>query len=302
VSARSRFPAKKTACAPLALLAAAFLACASAQAAPADAPRGADRLEQLDPATVAFVLGNVQFVLLHELAHLVIHEKDVPIIGPEETAADYIAATVLILGEQLDDDAKDRAIRSLLAAAEAFSLSWQMGSELGSQVRYWGAHALSIQRYHQIICLLYGSNPEVFNDLPGRVGMPNVRKLDCSTEFARAARSTQWLLNQYGRQEGDPAGAEIGVSYAATDTLVTSRLLDEVQKASVLENTIRRFSERFTLDRPMTVVARHCRQPESAWVPESRELVICHELLEGLYQLSLRRDSAVALGTGRIGD
>ena len=285
-----------------ALLFATLLACAAVRAAAADTPRGADRLEQIDPATVNFVLGNVQFVLLHELAHLVIHEKDVPIIGPEETAADYIATTVLILGERLDDDAKERAIRSLLAAAEAFSLSWQMGSELGTQVRYWGAHALSIQRYHQIICLLYGSNPEIFIDLPGRVGMPNVRKLDCSTEFARAARSTRWLLEQYGRHEGDPPGAEIRFVYAPTDTLVTSRLLDEVRKSGVLERTIQRFNERFALDRPMTVVTRNCRTPESAWLPESRELLICHELLEGLYQLSLRRDSAVARGGPGQGD
>lgn len=278
----------------IALLLAVFLVCMADRSAAAGAPRGAERLEQLDPATVSFVLGNVQFVLLHELAHLVIHEKDVPIIGPEETAADYIAATVLILGEQLDDAAKERAIRSLLAAAEAFALSWQMGSELGTQVRYWGAHALSIQRYHQIICLLYGSNPEVFNDLPGRVGMPNVRKLDCSTEFARAARGTQWLLREFGRQDSGPPGAEISMRYSAADTLVTSRLLEEVRKAEVLENTIGRFKERFALEQPMTIVVRHCRQPESAWVPESRELLICHELLEGLYQLSLRRESAVA--------
>jgi hypothetical protein len=300
VNPESRIPGSRGAGLILALLAAALLSFRPAHAAPAETPRGADRLEQLDPATVSFVLGNVQFVLLHELAHLVIHEKGVPIIGPEETAADYIAATVLILGERLDEPAKERAIQSLLAAAEAFSLSWQMGSELGTQVRYWGAHALSIQRYHQIICLLYGSNPEVFNDLPGRVGMPNLRKLDCSTEFVRAARGTQWLLEQYGRHDGDPRGAEISISHAATDTLVTSRLLEEVRKSGVLERTIQRFSERFTLERPLTVVTRHCRAAESAWISESRELLICHELLEGLYQLSLRRESAVAhRGAGR---
>jgi hypothetical protein len=293
VNPENPIPGSRVAGLTLTLLA-TLLCFSPARSAPAEPPRGADRLEQLDAATVSFVLGNVQFVLLHELAHLVIHEKDVPIIGPEETAADYIAATVLILGQRLDEPAKERAVQSLLAAAEAFSLSWQMGSELGTQVRYWGAHALSIQRYHQIICLLYGSNPEIFNDLPGRVGMPNLRKLDCSTEFLRAARGTQWLLEQYGRRDGDPRGAEISVNYEPTDTLVTSRLLEEVQKAGVLERTIERFRERFTLGQPMTVVTRHCRQAESAWLSQSRELLICHELLEGLYVLSLRRESAVA--------
>lgn len=266
--------------------------CAAAPPAVPDA--GQTPPGPLDPASLAFVLGNLQFVLLHEFAHLVIHEKDVPIIGPEETAADYIAATVLILGERLDEAGKERAIQFLLAAAEAFSLSWQMGSELGTQVRYWGAHALSIQRYHQIICLLYGSNPEVFNDLPGRVGMPNVRRLDCSTQFARAARSTQWLLGQYGRAPGQPAGAEIEIRYQAPDTQITERLVNAVREARLLENSVDRFRERFALAQPLSVNVRACRQPESAWLPEQRELVICHELLQGLYQLGLRRDSALA--------
>jgi hypothetical protein len=247
-----------------------------------------------DPETRSFVLGNVQFILLHELAHLVIQEKDVPIIGPQETAADYIAATVLILGERMDDAARQRAIDSVLATAEAFALSWQMGTELGNQVHYWSAHALSVQRYHQVICLLYGSNPEVFNDLPGKVGMPNPNKLGCSTEFARAAHATKWLLRRFGRPDGAAPGAPVAIRYEEADTIVSRRLLEEVRKAGILEKTMKRFTDRFALEKPMEVVVRRCRRAESAWLPDQRELVLCHELLEGLYQLSLHRRSAVA--------
>lgn len=260
----------------------------------ADEVEGADLPGQLDSGTVKFVLGNVEFVLLHELAHLVIHEKDIPILGPEETAADTIAATVLILGERLDQAERQRAISYVLAAAEAFALAWQMGSELGAQVHYWGVHALDIQRYHHIICLLYGSNSEIFNDLPGRAGMPNVRKLDCSFEFERAAKATQWLLREYGRKPDEPLGDPIAIRYGEPDTLVSQRLLQEIKEAGTLENTLRHFRDRFTLSRPMTVVMRRCRQAESAWLPEQRELVVCYELLEGLYQLSRRRAAPIA--------
>jgi hypothetical protein len=50
----------------------------------------------LDPERVTFVLGNVEFALLHELAHLVIGELDLPILGPEEQAADYLATMTLL--------------------------------------------------------------------------------------------------------------------------------------------------------------------------------------------------------------
>src|SRR5690606_117958 len=48
--------------------------------------------ELFDSTPEEFVVANAQFVLMHELAHLVIDEKSVPILGPEESAADYIAA------------------------------------------------------------------------------------------------------------------------------------------------------------------------------------------------------------------
>jgi hypothetical protein len=274
---------------------AATLLIAGSAAVQANPPRGAERLQHLDPQTITFLLGNVQFILLHELAHLVIHEKNVPIIGPEEHAADYVAATVLILGERLDEQERERAVAYLLAAAEAFSLAWDMGSDLGREVRYWGAHALSIQRYHQIVCLLFGSHPETFNELPARVGMPNESKIGCSTEFERAAKSTQWLVSEFGRAPGEPLGAPVRIHYEQPDTLVSMRVVEELRAAGILENTMRRFQDRFALDEPVGVSVRRCRRPESAWVPEDRELVICHELLESIYQLSLRRPAETQL-------
>ena len=47
--------------------------------------------------------------------------------------------------------------------------------------------------------------------------------------------------------------------------------------------------ERFTIEQPLTMAMRRCGQAEAAWLPQSRELVICYELLDALYLLGLRR-------------
>src|SRR5512138_2136407 len=73
------------------------LACAAAPGtvrAQSSADSDVTKLFQSTPEE--FVVANAQFVLMHELAHLVIDEKQVPILGPEEMAADYIAAMLLI--------------------------------------------------------------------------------------------------------------------------------------------------------------------------------------------------------------
>jgi len=47
--------------------------------------------------------GVVRFVVAHEMAHAVIHQRDIPFTGSEETAADELAAvTLLVWGHEFD--------------------------------------------------------------------------------------------------------------------------------------------------------------------------------------------------------
>jgi hypothetical protein len=122
-----------------------------------------------------FVLGNVEFLILHELAHMLIGEKEIPIIGSEENAADYIAATFLIRASGLDSDEQALLRQFLVSAADAFSISWDIGTEYGADIPYWDSHGLSIQRFYGIVCLLYGSDPEEYGDLVVKAKLPEAR-------------------------------------------------------------------------------------------------------------------------------
>ncbi len=261
----------------LALLLAPGLA-AGAQAAP----------EPLDERTAVFVLGNLQFLLVHELAHLVIGELEVPVLGPEEPAADYIAAGALIRADRRAGNVDRRDGAYLLAAADAQQLSWQRGSARGAPVPYWDAHALTIQRFFQIVCLLYGADPVTYADLPVRAGMPATRAAGCAAEFARADRAISWLLATYGRRPGDGPGAVLDIRYEAPPTLTSRRVVAEMQRVGLIETIVARIGERFRLPRPATVVMRRCGQAEAAWQPAQRELVLCYELVDLLYRMTPR--------------
>lgn len=239
-------------------------------------------------AATAFVLGNVEYLLVHEMAHLLLSEKDVPIIGPVENAADYIATLALLREEPLDPAQPDRALRFLSGAAEAFSESWRTGTALGADVPYWGAHALSIQRYYQIACLVYGSDPDTFADVPKAAGLPEARAEDCIAEYARADRAVEWLLASYGRRAGDAPGAATEIVYEAPPTAVSAAMLHELRSIELLERLTERLHERFTLERPLRLVMRSCGRAEATWMPERRELAVCYELVDTLYLLGLR--------------
>jgi hypothetical protein len=263
-----------------------------ARAQPAARPSTAPQ----DAAAVAFVLGNVEFVLVHELAHFLIAEKDVPVLGPEENAADYIAAVMLIRGEGLDAAGKQRALGYLLAAADAFAISWDLGSELHAEVPYWAAHALSIQRYYQIACLLYGSDPEGFASLPELASLPPERAANCAAEFGKANSSIEWLLETFGRKPQDAPGPEAKIVYEPPSTLTSAELLEAVRERRLLEVTLERLTDLFVLEAPFTLAMRRCGRREAAWLAEQRELVICHELVDTFYLLGRRERRS---GTGR---
>jgi hypothetical protein len=242
-----------------------------------------------DPAVLDFVVGNVEYLLVHEIAHFLIDEKNIPIIGPEEDAADYIATLALLREAPLDPTQQHRALRFLTSAADAFAASWQTGLTAGSDAPYWDTHELSIQRYYQIACLLYGSDPVAYAAVPQISGLPDTRARGCAGEYAKADESIQWLLTTFGRHEGDTPSAATTIVYEDPPSRVSASVLEELRRIELLERIDERLHERFTIEQPFTMAMRRCGKAQGAWLSEQRELVICYELVDTLYLLGLRK-------------
>lgn len=243
-----------------------------------------------------FVVANAEFVLLHELAHLVIDEKRVPVLGPEESAADYIAAMMLIRPKTNPPNGPDVLLDVAVNTADGFAIAWQQRSELGAGIAYWDSHSLTVQRFSTLACLLYGSDPERFAALPQRVGMPDARATACIMEYAKAAYAVDWLFATYARKEGDPPGEPIEIRFDPPPTQMSRRVLDAILQNGFIDRAFESFNEFVALEKPATFVMRSCRQPQAMWLPESRELVFCYELLDAYAVMSFARS---ADGAGR---
>jgi hypothetical protein len=271
----------------LLLLAAFAAAIGPARAAPE--PQPVYRTQGLDERTLTFILGNVQFLLAHELGHLVIGEFEVPVLGPEENAADYIAATALIRTQRRDPERNARYRDYLLAAADAQRLAWEKGTALAVPVPYWDSHALNIQRFYQFVCLLYGADPETYAELPTRIGLPAGRAAGCAAEFQHADRAINWLVATYGRKPGTADGTPIAIRYEQPPSVVAMAVAEEMRRVRLIETSTERVTELFALPRQVTVVMRRCGRSEAAWQPERGELVVCYELLDTFFRLDAAR-------------
>lgn len=131
--------------------------------------------------------------VLHELGHLLIGMYDIPIVGREEDAVDALATALMI---QSFTNGADRV--------EHIAQLYGLEREPIKNLRKWdfmGEHSLNVQRHYQMMCHVYGSDPEQYQDLKRRIGFSDDRARICIDEYQQISRSWPQLLQPYLIQE-----------------------------------------------------------------------------------------------------
>lgn len=248
---------------------------------------GTDETAQL--ATRDFVLGNSLFVLLHEFAHAVIRDFEIPILGLEETSADTLAAVAMIQADEFQMDRQPRLGEYLAMAILGNMLIWQTGLEKSSdEILYWAQHDVSVRRATRIVCLLYGSDTQEYGWLAEAVEMPESRRDVCEDEFTVAKNSAQKVLATFATlvsENPDLERTEIEIKYGRPRTPNQARLLERIQETGLIEITVSHMRNRYIFPDVVTLRVRPCPSPNAYWDPEYRELIFCLELLEGLEKI-----------------
>jgi serine/threonine protein kinase len=134
------------------------------------------------------MMSAVIFSLFHEVGHALIHVLDLPATGREEDDADQIATLVFTFG---DVDTQEAGVIAAVGLAAATS------SADVQHLPFWDEHALGQQRFYNVICWLYGANPEKLKPLVTSKTLPAARAARCPSEFAQLNRSWQRLLGPY---------------------------------------------------------------------------------------------------------
>ncbi len=152
-----------------------------------------------DPGMVATAAtGAAVFFLLHELGHALIHALDLPAVGREEDAVDQLATVLLVreLGVGGIETALDGALGlAELDAAEAEALAAEPEEvEDSAEPVYWDEHSFGEQRFYDIVCLVYGSDPGGHADLVGEDYLPAERAEICPEEWEVVSRAWERLL------------------------------------------------------------------------------------------------------------
>ncbi|TQX85193.1 MULTISPECIES: DUF4344 domain-containing metallopeptidase [Rhizobium] len=141
--------------------------------------------------TVEFVRDNLRFILLHESGHALIDLLDIPAVGREEDSVDQLAA-VLLLTHADDGETKNDITRVLQLASVWFKVNSQSGSP--DTAAFADEHALDAQRYFNLLCMVYGSDPENNGAMVDNGMLPKERAARCPDEASKITRSWARLV------------------------------------------------------------------------------------------------------------
>jgi hypothetical protein len=134
-------------------------------------------------------LGPLLEVFLHEVGHALFDQLRIPILGREEDAADQFAAFFLVhLSPQVAREAM---------AGVAWMYAQEDKDSTISRDSLANVHGLSGQRFYNTLCMAYGAEPDVFNDLIATKLLPEDRAEGCADEYRQVAFAIQTLMSRY---------------------------------------------------------------------------------------------------------
>lgn len=134
----------------------------------------------------------VLHTIYHEIGHALVDILNLPITGKEEDAVDELS-TLLLLATYEDGD------EVAISAGEFFGIE-SFGEEEVSEEQLYGIHSLDQQRFFNILCLVYGENPDARADLFDGLDIDEERADICIEDFERRQAAWDELLEPYSKR------------------------------------------------------------------------------------------------------
>lgn len=126
------------------------------------------------------IMGALAGVVLHEVGHGIFDILQVPVLGREEDAADQFAA---FLALQFDPDTAKTVVTGMAYAHLALQ---NVGVGVVVDRRSFSdEHGTAEQRFYNILCIAYGSDPGTFASAADPTVLPPARAAGCKDEYAQ---------------------------------------------------------------------------------------------------------------------
>jgi hypothetical protein len=136
---------------------------------------------------------NLRFIISHETGHALIRMLDIPATGREEDAVDQLATTLMLRFAGKDESSATVAENLRMAS------NWFLARSTGAYNldAFADEHSLGEQRYFNLQCLLYGSDPVRYVGIVAEGNLTEARAQGCPAESRRVSHAWLRLLLPY---------------------------------------------------------------------------------------------------------
>jgi Putative metallopeptidase len=127
------------------------------------------------------------FVFFHEVGHALIDLYDLPTVGKEEDAVDEFSTLLMI--------------QSDLAEYALYAAEYWQATDTGivDETLFADEHSLNSQRFYNILCLVYGSDPDRYDAIVSLGFLPESRAARCPSEYAQKDEAWSTLLEPWAK-------------------------------------------------------------------------------------------------------
>jgi hypothetical protein len=138
------------------------------------------------------LVGPTVDVFLHEVGHAVFDMLGIPLFGREEDAADQFSAYLML--QFAKEDARKLILgASFLGAKDALEAQKQ-DAKLKD---FADEHGFPAQRYFNLLCMAYGSDPKAFAGAVTTGQLPAERAEGCEAEYRQVQKAFERLIRPY---------------------------------------------------------------------------------------------------------
>jgi len=135
----------------------------------------------------------ITWVFYHEVGHALYSIYGLPYTGLRENVADQFASYIILVETEFDTEEQANWVHDIMINVG----TWFFINEQNQGHTYWDTHNLSIQRYYNISCVAYGSNPQYNSWLITDGWLPQKRADGCEYEYQVLEDSWSRLLAPY---------------------------------------------------------------------------------------------------------
>jgi hypothetical protein len=142
--------------------------------------------EGIEP--VDAILGPFFDVVLHEFGHAAFDLLQVPVFGREEDAADQMSTFMML------QFTKDERRRLISGTAYSYAQQFRKPGTEPKIKDFANEHGTPAQRFFNVLCIAYGSDPKQGADLVTRGYLPASRAEGCEDEYASLVYAFKTLI------------------------------------------------------------------------------------------------------------